>query len=216
MADLQVAYEWAVNTCNMANPYALYTQNTDSTKGPTRYGGIDSEGNVYYDCSSFISAALTQGGFFSSNPWFATSNMRTYLSKAGFTKVSMSDTLKAGDICWKSGHTEMIYAVNSDNKILTMGAHTAKAAKANQVSIGSSRGERPYIVASSRWTEIYRFTGQEVDPENPDKPFTPVDPEPDIPTTPVNPSDPMINDPGDLYHPMSTIVMLKMLGVINE
>ena len=26
--DIDKAYQWAIDTCNMANPYALYTQRT--------------------------------------------------------------------------------------------------------------------------------------------------------------------------------------------
>lgn len=168
------AYEWAIKICNMESPYALYTQNTDASKGPTRYGGTDGEGNVYYDCSSFVSAALTEGGFFSKNPWFTTSTMRDKLTAAGFTLLSKTDEIKPGDICWRSGHTEMVYGVK-DGKILTMGAHTSKASKAGQVSIGSSSGSQTYKIPYQSWTQIYGYRGGHDD-------ITPTDPGDDMPS----------------------------------
>ena len=150
--DIDKAYQWAIDTCNMANPYALYTRRTGS--GFNRYGGKDSEGNVGYDCSSFISAALTYGGFFAKNPWFATSNERTYLKQAGFTKVDRLGDTKPGDIGWNSGHTEMCYQGGKNGQGVFMGAHTSNATKANQVCIGSSTG---VIYQHAPWTELWRY-----------------------------------------------------------
>lgn len=151
--DINKAYSWAVETCNMTNPYALYTQNTG--RAPNRYGTKDSSGNVYYDCSSFIAAALTYGGFFKTNPWFATSNERSYLLQAGFKKVDRLGHTKPGDIGWNNGHTEMCYKAGTGGGGVFMGAHTSHASLANQVCIGSSSTGQPYNHAP--WQELYRY-----------------------------------------------------------
>lgn len=198
MANIQTAIDWAIATCNMSNPYALYTMNTNPNNGPTRYGGVDGQGNVYYDCSSFISAALTYAGFFSSNPWFTTSSMGNYLLQAGFQEVNRNGELKPGDICVNPGsHTEMVYQ-GGIGKARTMGAHTDGIAAANQVSINSG------YTSGSSWAHIYRFGGGGTTPDDP--PYVPVDPDPDIPTTP--------GDGGDYTHQISTILLLKLCKIV--
>lgn len=80
-----------------------------------------------FDCSSLVSAALTEAGYFTTNPNFATSSEGDALEKAGFTRVFYSNThsfatsegLLPGDILVTPGsHTE-IYMGNNQ----MVGAH---------------------------------------------------------------------------------------------
>ena len=65
MPNINVAYQWAVNACNAPNiGYSQQYRRGQTVNGIT-----------YYDCSSFISKALTEAGFFSINPWFTTSRL---------------------------------------------------------------------------------------------------------------------------------------------
>lgn len=141
------AYNWAVQTCNASN--VGYSQ---SYRCGQTVGGV-----TYYDCSSFISAALTEAGFTSSNPWFTTYTMGTYLKQWGFTHYSAaSTTWKAGDVLvrddndfkspYNYAHTEMVYDAD---KGYTMGAHSANHTLADQVSINSYDGH-------GVWTDLWR------------------------------------------------------------
>lgn len=137
MAGIATAYTWAVETCN--DPTVGYSQAL--RKGQTK------NGITYYDCSSFISAALTQGGFFTKNPWFTTRTEKDNLLKAGFTQFDpKTQPWMNGDILWRSGHTEMVYSAAD---YITMGAHTSNAALEDQVSINTVSGE-------GKWTRGFR------------------------------------------------------------
>lgn len=140
MPGLQTAYNFVVQKCNAPN--VGYSQTY-------RYGNVVN-GIEYYDCSSLMSAACYQGGFFTTNPWFATSSEDYYLKQAGFTRMPASTPWMAGDILWRSGHTEMVYQPTEGGGI-TMGAHTDSVPLAEQVSINSS--PTPY----SSWTYLYRY-----------------------------------------------------------
>lgn len=137
--SLAQAYNWAVNKCNSDNVGYSMTY---------RYGQIVN-GIEYYDCSSFISAALTAGGYFQSNPWFTTSTEISYLKQLNFTQLSASEPWKAGDILWRAGHTEMVYQPAESGGI-TMGAHTDAVPLADQVSINTNP------TAASYYTYIFR------------------------------------------------------------
>lgn len=136
MGNINKSYQWVINVCNAPN--IGYSQKY--RKGKTLFG------ITYYDCSSLISTALTVGGFFDSNPWFTTHNMRSLLLSAGFVKMSVDSEWKPGDILWRAGHTEMVYA-----GMRTMGAHTSNVALEKQVSINT------YDSSSTKWSELYRF-----------------------------------------------------------
>lgn len=142
--NINLAFQWAVKTCNA--PSVGYSQ--------AHRQGETINGITYYDCSSFISASLTIGGFFSVNPWFTTATMRPYLLQAGFVKLPGNTEMLPGDILWRSGHTEMCYDTTH-----SMGAHTANTALQNQVSIITN--------SPGRFTEIYRCgsgaTGEIID-----------------------------------------------------
>lgn len=144
MPNLNVSYQWAVNTCN--SPNIGYSQKY--RRGQT-VNGI-----TYYDCSSFISKALTQGGFFNSNPWFNTANMRGYLQQAGFVQSDINGIWVPGDVVWRSGHTEMVYSAGATPGTgRTMGAHTAEVPLADQVSINNNDS------SASSWSELWRYPG---------------------------------------------------------
>lgn len=142
MASLSNAYDYVIAACR--DPNIGYSQ--DMRKTITL--GVDYK--TYCDCSSLMSKAMTVGGYFKNNPWFATSNERSYLSKAGWQKVDIDGEWKPGDILWRSGHTEMVYSGGA-GKGVTMGAHTYKKAFANQVSINSFTSNK-----NTPWSELWR------------------------------------------------------------
>ena len=49
-----------------------------------------------FDCSSFVAAALTEAGYFKTNPNFNTTSEASYLSQAGFKNVTSSVNLGTG------------------------------------------------------------------------------------------------------------------------
>ena len=146
--DINKAYSWAIQTCNADNiGYSQTYRNQQTVNGIT-----------YYDCSSFINYALLAGGFETptyapSHNAFTTGTEINELIRLGFTEVSASGEYKAGDIGWKSGHTEMCYK-GGIGKGIFMGAHTSNATLANQVSIGSSSGDATY---ERSFTRIFRY-----------------------------------------------------------
>lgn len=144
MANLNIAYQWEVNACN--SPNIGYSQ--QYRRGQT-VNGI-----TYYDCSSFQSKALTEAGFFESNPWFTTANMRTYLQQVGFVQSDINGIWLPGDIMWRSGHTEMVYSSGANpGSGRTMGAHQSGVPLADQVSINDNDS------TSASWTELWRYPG---------------------------------------------------------
>lgn len=147
MGNITQSYNWAVNTCNRSDVgYSQAYRNQQTVDGIT-----------YYDCSSFIWYSLQAGGFtgLGSSP-FTTGTMRSILTKAGFTEYdSTAVSWQAGDIVWRSGHTEMVYQDH-----ITMGAHSANVPLADQVSIRSS------AVSASAFTKLLR-AGRRTPTSNP-------------------------------------------------
>lgn len=149
--SIDAAYSWAINTCNDETVrYSQTYRNAETRNGYT-----------YYDCSSFIWYALKYGNFDVATAYgqdypFTTSYMDSTLTKLGFTKITCtSDTQSlAGDILWRSGHTEMAYE-GGDGTVRSMGAHSNTGSYATnpdaQVSINSS------AVSITNWTYIYRY-----------------------------------------------------------
>lgn len=138
MPDINKAYTWAIQTCNA--PKIGYSQ---SYRNQQTVGGV-----TYYDCSSFINYALLAGGF--ATPSYAPNHnaFTTYtipgeLTRLGFTEVDASGEILPGDIGLSSTHTEMCYSGGVGEAVF-MGAHTANAPLAYQVSIGSSSGDASY------------------------------------------------------------------------
>lgn len=115
MPDINISFRWAVDTCNAPN-----IQYNQAYRNQRTINGI-----TYYDCSSFIWYALMAGGWdvVSANngdTWPVTTPYEIdWLSRLGWTEVTMSQ-VSAGDVCWKSGHTEMVYDPATGQ---TMGAH---------------------------------------------------------------------------------------------
>ena len=138
MPDINKAYTWAIQTCNA--PKIGYSQ---SYRNQQTVGGV-----TYYDCSSFINYALLAGGFTTpsyapKHNAFTTYTMPGELARLGFTEVNASGQILPGDIGLSSSHTEMCYSGGVGEAVF-MGAHTANAPLAYQVSIGSSSGDATY------------------------------------------------------------------------
>lgn len=152
MPDINTAYSWSISTCNASNVgYSQTYRNQQTVNGIT-----------YYDCSSFLWYALKAGGFDVSGAYqqalgyaysgnaITTANERAWLTALGFTQVDINGEWKAGDILWRSGHTEMVYSGGTASGI-TMGAHSSSYPLADQVSINSS------ATPASKWTALYRY-----------------------------------------------------------
>lgn len=146
MGDINIAYNNIIAACNDPHiGYNMYSLRTTIKLGVAY--------DTYCDCSSLMSWGLTLGGFFSTNPWFSTHNERDKLTEIGFTEHGAGNIdWQAGDILWRSGHTEMVYK-GSGRGGITMGAHTSNTSWDRQVSINSYRS------SASSWTYLYRWPG---------------------------------------------------------
>ena len=142
MPDINKSYSWAINTCNANNVgYSQTYRNQQTVRGIT-----------YYDCSSFINYALLAGGW--STPAYAPAHnaFTTYtepdvLLSLGFQEVDPSSEYLAGDIGWRTGHTEMCYTGGNGSGVF-MGAHTDNLPLQQQVSISNY---------TSKWTRLFRY-----------------------------------------------------------
>lgn len=144
MSSLQTAYNYIVEKCNAPN--VGYSQ---AYRQGQYYNGA-----YRWDCSSLISDALYQGGFFSQNPWFSTHTEREVLKNLGFYEYAASAVAwQAADIMWRTGHTEMVYQGAGGATGYTMGAHTDTVPLADQVSINKN------VSGASAWTYLYRYPG---------------------------------------------------------
>lgn len=149
MSDINAAWRWAVSTCNAPNiGYSMDYREQQTVNGIT-----------YYDCSSFIWYALTQGGGFAlPPPPFATPSMYAVLSAAGFVDVPLTGDTLPGDVCFYdygggvNGHTEMVYA-GGTGQARTMGAHGSSLPLADQVSINAG------YTNNTHWQHIMRYPG---------------------------------------------------------
>ena len=144
MPNIDNAYIWAVNTCNAPN--VGYNQNY---RDQETVNGI-----TYYDCSSFIWYALRAGGWNLTGWPFTTGSMRPVLLQQGFTQLPIGSTIwMPGDVCWRDGHTEMVYQGVGIGDGYTMGAHSARLPLIDQVSVSSTLDS----ARSTPFTELYRF-----------------------------------------------------------
>lgn len=86
------------------------------------------------------------------NPWFTTRTEEGYLLQAGFKEININEAWQAGDVVWRSGHTEMVYqGAGAGNGGITMGAHSGRYPLTEQVSINT------YVAKPSAWTKVYRY-----------------------------------------------------------
>lgn len=140
MASIQKSYNWTIEQCAADNVgYSQTYRNQQTVNGIT-----------YYDCSSLMWYALVNGDFdiiskYGNVP-FTTRNMQTILKGLGFKEYNASVTWKAGDILWKSGHTEMAF-----DSTRSMGAHTSTVPLADQVSINANDSR------NNGWKYLYRY-----------------------------------------------------------
>lgn len=157
MPSLQKAFTWAENKCE--EPNVGYSQ-------AHRRGEVV-DGIQYYDCSSFIYAALVAGDFVFAPQyqWFWTGNQTQAMKSVGWTEHVFQDgdisnfTLRNGDVLIRGagrsdvpgdvstdeGHTEMVWdAANG----YTMGAHSSLLPLDDQVSKHriDQRGNKWYFV----------------------------------------------------------------------
>lgn len=147
MADLNAFIQWCIDTCNKENVgYSQTYRNQQTVNGIT-----------YYDCSSFVNYGLLAGGF--TTPGYAPDHnaFTTYteievLLGLGFEEVPITGEWKAGDIAWRSTHTEVVYSGGSGQGV-TMGAHTSHTALARQVSINS------YTSNTRNFSKLFRYSG---------------------------------------------------------
>lgn len=95
----------------------------------------------YFDCSSFVSFGLHNGGGYALDTQFTTGNQKTELTELGFNVfeyVNKKD-LKRGDIVFynngENGHTEVVFSVDENGASELVGAHTDSLPPAEQISI---------------------------------------------------------------------------------
>lgn len=143
MPSLQKAFTWAENKCE--EPNVGYSQ-------AYRRGEVV-DGIQYYDCSSFIYAAMVAGGFdfIPEYQWFWTGNQTQAMKSVGWTEYVFQDGVISdfalrngdvlirgagrsdvpGDVSTDEGHTEMVWDAARG---YTMGAHSSSLPLYDQVS----------------------------------------------------------------------------------
>lgn len=106
--------------------------------------GVDwNYGGVYFDCSSFISFGLHNGGGYALDTQFTTANQKQELTDLGFNvfKYENKKNLQRGDIVFynneSGGHTEAVYETDNSGASKLVGAHTDDLPPADQISIGN-------------------------------------------------------------------------------
>lgn len=150
--DLNKGFSWSVQTCNA--PDVGYSQ---SYRNQQTVNGI-----TYYDCSSFIwyacktmgfdvnAAYLAANGYAYSGNAITTHTEQEWLRHLGYKQQEITGEWKPGDILWKSGHTEMVYQ-GGQGQGITMGAHSARYALPDQVSINSG------VTGQGYWATLWRY-----------------------------------------------------------
>jgi hypothetical protein len=109
-----------------------------------------------FDCTSFISAALTAAGYFKTNPNFA-GNEVSELEGVGFKQVATSATtsanLQPGDILLTADHTEM-YIGNNQN----VGAHINENDGVSGGQVGDQTGNEISVTPfyDDNWIGVFR------------------------------------------------------------
>jgi hypothetical protein len=110
-----------------------------------------------FDCSSFISAIVTEAGYFTTNPNFATDTEASELEGVGFKQVATSATtsanLQPGDILLAADHTEM-YIGNNQN----VGAHINENNGVSGGQVGDQTGNEISVTPfyDGSWIGVFR------------------------------------------------------------
>ena len=106
--------------------------------------GVDwSYSGLYFDCSSFISFGLHNGGGYALDTQFTTSNQKQELTDLGFNvfKYENKKNLQRGDIVFynneSGGHTEAVYETDDSGASKLVGAHTDDLPPDEQIAIGN-------------------------------------------------------------------------------
>lgn len=104
--------------------------------------GVDwNYSGLYFDCSSFVSFGLHNGGGYALDTQFTTANQKAELTELGFYVFNYSNKndLKRGDIVFYNnadgGHTEVVYETDSNGATKLVGAHTDELPPDEQISI---------------------------------------------------------------------------------
>lgn len=149
------AVNWAVMIANN-NGYG-YDQST-RTSGWAKWQSdpncINQCGS--FDCSSFIAAALTEAGYFNTNPNFAGTEAADLIG-VGFKKIADSATtsanLQPGDILLSANHTEM-YIGNNQN----VGAHINENNGVSGGQVGDQTGNEISVTPfyNDNWIGVFR------------------------------------------------------------
>lgn len=154
------AVSWAVMIANN-NGYG-YDQPT-RTSGWAKWQSDPSCTNQCgsFDCSSFIAAALTEAGYFQTNPEFATGTEAAALTGAGFKEIAGSATtsagLQPGDILIWTSHTEMYIGNNQ-----TVAAHINEGGGISGGQVGDQTGHEISVesfgtsLSSDPWIGVFR------------------------------------------------------------
>lgn len=154
MPDLNLCYQWAINTCNRSDVGYHQSYRNEQTV----------DGITYYDCSSFDWYCLKAGGFdvvgaYEKALWGYSGNavtthyLKPWLQELGFKQVSITGEWKPMDIVWREGHTEIVHT-GGIGKGITMGARGRNGIDLpDQVMIRTSESK------SGDWTRIFRYTG---------------------------------------------------------
>ena len=155
MPNLTDCFNYVVNVCN--DPYIGYSMDNRTT------GTLGQNVKSYFDCSSLMSRAMYEGGYFINNPWFSTATQAIYMDRAGWIEVNQAGQWLPGDILLltagynnhKYGHTEMVYTGGIGEGV-TMGAHTSGYVFDRQVSINN------YKTTAGYYQKLYRDPTQTV------------------------------------------------------
>lgn len=111
-----------------------------------------------FDCSSFVAAALTVAGYFTTNPNFTTSTMARPLEQAGFTKISSGassiEGLQPGDILVAPGDHTAMYV--GDGKIVHASKNEKGGATGGQVGDNNSKEISVVSFYDGGWDSVYR------------------------------------------------------------
>lgn len=112
-----------------------------------------------YDCSEAIRMCYVAAGVLLRGCYMWTGNERALLKQHGFKQIGLG-SLKAGDVLWKSGHTEMVISVNG---VL----YQAGFRRSEHYSVTGTKGDQDgyesaySAIKISSWTSAWRYEGKQ-------------------------------------------------------